>query len=404
MIGGDVEPRGICGSGLIDVVAQLRLAGLLERQRHAALARRGGRAEHPLAGRLRVDDEGVRGFALTDDVVITQRDIRELQQAKGAIATGIEAAMRERGLAAADLDEVLLAGSFGTYIDPLGARVLGLVPPVAVDRIRAVGNTASEGAKMALLSFREREVAFELPGVRRVPGAVGRGGLQRTVHRERGVPSARRRESRAPSREPRADDVHRREGGVHRVRRRRDRHEDARRSSTAGDADVHGISSDLHMTPLEIAPAVEEKLKALLPKYDRVIVVYGDCGTGGRLDEVLARYPAARPAGVHCFQWYAGELYRRFETDIGIYFLTDWLVTNWDRAVIKGLGLDRFPLPKDTYFGNITRILFVRQHPDPGPRGEGARDRGVDGQAARDPRPRHRTPGGPARPPDGRPD
>ena len=118
------------------------------------------------------------------------------------------------------------------------------------------------------------------------------------------------------------------------------------------EADVHGISSDLHMTPHEIAPAVEEKLQALLPKYDRVIVVYGDCGTGGRLDEVLARYPAARPAGFHCFQWYAGELYQRFDDDIGIYFLTDWLVTNWDRAVIKGLGIDRFPFTKDAYFGS----------------------------------------------------
>ncbi|HET6715085.1 MAG TPA: DUF1638 domain-containing protein [Actinomycetota bacterium] len=131
------------------------------------------------------------------------------------------------------------------------------------------------------------------------------------------------------------------------------------------DADVHGISSDLHMTPLEIAPAVEEKLKALLPRYERVIVAYGDCGTGGRLDEALSRYPAVRPAGVHCFQWYAGELYRRFETDIGIYFLTDWLVTNWERAVIKGLGLDRFPWLHETYFGNLSRVLFVRQHPDP---------------------------------------
>jgi hypothetical protein len=129
-------------------------------------------------------------------------------------------------------------------------------------------------------------------------------------------------------------------------------------------ADVHGISSDLHMVPLEIAPAVEQKLKDLLPRYDRVIVVYGDCGTGGRLDEVLARYPAARPAGVHCFQWYAGDLFERFTDDIGIYFLTDWLVQNWDRAVIGGLGLDRFPWLKETYFGNITRILFVRQHPD----------------------------------------
>ena len=131
------------------------------------------------------------------------------------------------------------------------------------------------------------------------------------------------------------------------------------------DADVHGISSDLHMTPLDIAPAVEEKLKDLTQRYERVIVVYGDCGTGGRLDAVLERYPAVRPAGYHCFQWYAGDLYRRFEDDIGIYFLTDWLVTNWDRAVIKGLGLDRFPWLRETYFDNITRILFVRQHPDP---------------------------------------
>ena len=163
VIGGDVEPRGICGSGLIDIVAQLRLNGLLTDGGMLLSPDEAVEQGHPLADRLQVDDEGVRRFALTDDVLITQRDIRELQQAKGAIATGIEAAMRERGLSAGDLDEVLLAGSFGTYIDPLGARVLGLVPPVAVEKIRAVGNTASEGAKMALLSFREREVAFELP-------------------------------------------------------------------------------------------------------------------------------------------------------------------------------------------------------------------------------------------------
>lgn len=131
------------------------------------------------------------------------------------------------------------------------------------------------------------------------------------------------------------------------------------------DADVHGISSDLHMTPQDIAPAVEAKLQDLLPRYERVIVVYGDCGTGGRLDEVLARYPAVRPAGAHCFQWYAGDLFRRFEDDIGIYFLTDWLVQNWDRAVIRSLGLDRYPWLKDSYFEHISRILFVRQHADP---------------------------------------
>jgi uncharacterized 2Fe-2S/4Fe-4S cluster protein (DUF4445 family) len=163
VIGGAAEtPRGLCGSGLIDVVAQLRLAGLLKAN---GLFRSDEElAGHPLADHVR-DRAGLRVFALTDEVVLTQLDVRELQSAKGAIATGIEVAMQEIGCAPADLDEVLLAGSFGTYINPESARVLGLVPPVPLDRIKAVGNTASEGAKMALMSFREREIAVELPGV-----------------------------------------------------------------------------------------------------------------------------------------------------------------------------------------------------------------------------------------------
>jgi uncharacterized 2Fe-2S/4Fe-4S cluster protein (DUF4445 family) len=71
--------------------------------------------------------------------------------------------MLEMGFATEDLEEVLLAGSFGSYINPESAKIIGLVPPVPVDRIKAIGNAASEGAKMALTSFREREVAFELP-------------------------------------------------------------------------------------------------------------------------------------------------------------------------------------------------------------------------------------------------
>ena len=163
IIGGDdLEPRGLCGSGLIDVVAQLRLVDLLD-ERGTLRSRHDAAAEgHPLADRL-VEREDIRAFALTDDVLLTQLDIRELQSAKGAISTGIAVVMDHLGVTAADLDEVLLAGSFGTYINPQSARVLGLVPPVPVERIKAVSNTASEGAKMALMSFREREVAFELP-------------------------------------------------------------------------------------------------------------------------------------------------------------------------------------------------------------------------------------------------
>ncbi len=160
--GADETPRGLCGSGLIDVVAQLRLTDLLKPN---GLFRSDEElAGHPLAAHVR-DQGGLRVFAITDEVVLTQLDVRELQSAKGAIATGIEVAMREIGYSAADLDEVLLAGSFGTYINPESARVLGLVPDVPVERIKAVGNTASEGAKMALMSFREREIAVELPGV-----------------------------------------------------------------------------------------------------------------------------------------------------------------------------------------------------------------------------------------------
>jgi uncharacterized 2Fe-2S/4Fe-4S cluster protein (DUF4445 family) len=162
VIGGDVEPKGICGSGLIDVVAQLRLAGLVDEGGKMLPREEAEAAGHPLADRL-VMREDVRSFQLFDEIVLTQSDIRALQFAKGAISTGIETAMRARGLSPDDLDEVMLAGSFGSYINPRSAQVIGLVPPVTVDKIKAVGNTASEGAKMALMSFREREVAWEIP-------------------------------------------------------------------------------------------------------------------------------------------------------------------------------------------------------------------------------------------------
>ena len=160
VIGGDVAPRGICGSGLVDAVAQLRVAGLLDAS--GRLRRPEDAAGHPLADRL-VTVDGMRAFQLAEGIHLTQRDIRELQFGKGSIATGIRVLMDLLGLEAADLDQVLLGGSFGSYLNPESARIIGLVPPVDVGRIVAVGNTAGEGAKMALLSFREREVACQLP-------------------------------------------------------------------------------------------------------------------------------------------------------------------------------------------------------------------------------------------------
>ncbi len=160
VIGGDIVPRGICGSGLVDTVAQLRLAGLLDVG--GKMRSREEVPEHPLSDRL-ITVDGVRAFLLAENVYLTQRDVRELQFGKGSIATGIKVLMDVMGVSAADLDEVLLGGSFGSYLNPESAKIIGLVPAVDIDRILSVGNTAGEGAKMALLSFRERQVAFELP-------------------------------------------------------------------------------------------------------------------------------------------------------------------------------------------------------------------------------------------------
>lgn len=158
--GNDLEAKGLCGSGLIDAVAQLRAAGLVNEG--GAFLPEEELASHPLGDRM-TEHEGIRAFRFSEHVLLTQKDIREMQFAKGAISTGVETAMREIGWTAEDLDEVLLAGSFGSYINPESAKIIGLVPPVPVEKIKAIGNAASEGAKMALTSFREREVAFELP-------------------------------------------------------------------------------------------------------------------------------------------------------------------------------------------------------------------------------------------------
>jgi uncharacterized 2Fe-2S/4Fe-4S cluster protein (DUF4445 family) len=160
VIGGDIAPKGICGSGLVDTVAQLRLVGLLDAS--GKMRSREEVPEHPLSDRL-ITIEGVRAFLLAENVYLSQRDVRELQFGKGSIATGIKVLMDVMGVTVADLDEVLLGGSFGSYLNPESAKIIGLVPPVDVDRILSVGNTAGEGAKMSLLSFRERQVAFELP-------------------------------------------------------------------------------------------------------------------------------------------------------------------------------------------------------------------------------------------------
>jgi uncharacterized 2Fe-2S/4Fe-4S cluster protein (DUF4445 family) len=168
IIGGDLTPVGICGSGLVDAVAELVQAGLVDASGRLMRPDDAAAAGQPpaLVERLVTLDSGVRAFRLSDaksNIILTQPDIRALQFAKGAIAAGVNVLLAEMGITADDLHEVLLGGSFGSYINPTSARAIGLVPWVPVERIVAVGNAAGEGAKISLLSFREREAAKRLP-------------------------------------------------------------------------------------------------------------------------------------------------------------------------------------------------------------------------------------------------
>ena len=161
---GDVEPRGLCGSGLVDAVAELVRIGLLDSSGRfvpdhvaAEIAPDPGRPADPDRG-----GAGVRPAPpepdtdVAETVYLSQRDVRELQFAKAAISTGWSLLLEELGLQHRDVQQVLLAGSFGSYLSPASAVRIGLVPQLPVLRIVAAGNVAGEGAKMALLSVRER--------------------------------------------------------------------------------------------------------------------------------------------------------------------------------------------------------------------------------------------------------
>lgn len=174
VIGGG-EPIGICGSGLIDAIAALLDSGLVNHRGKilspGELAERGG---PQLAGQI-IEHEGANAFVLAkssstpgyDPILITQRDVRELQLAKAAIATGVSVLCKEYGIGIDDIDDVFLAGAFGNYMNRDSAVRIGLFPPELVGKITHVGNAAGVGAARALISRREIERAEQ------VAGAVG---------------------------------------------------------------------------------------------------------------------------------------------------------------------------------------------------------------------------------------
>ena len=157
-IGGG-PPVGICGSGILDAIAQLKLAG--------ALNHRGAMdPDHPLVRQGENGPEVVLAPAPRTrhgrDILLNRKDVSEIQLSKGAMRAGIEILLQQFGLVADDIDRFIIAGAFGTYIDVASAVTIGMFPPLPLERFRQVGNAAGIGAKLALLSSAQRAAAANL--------------------------------------------------------------------------------------------------------------------------------------------------------------------------------------------------------------------------------------------------
>jgi len=157
-----VRPTGICGSGIVDALAQLYKSGIIDK---------GGRmtADHP-----RINIKGKqREFVLVSKkerggnpaISITQKDIRQLQLAKAAIRTGIQALLENQGKSEEEIDRVIIAGAFGSYIDVASAVTVGMLPSLPLNRFEQVGNAAGLGAKLALISLKKRVEAKRIAGM-----------------------------------------------------------------------------------------------------------------------------------------------------------------------------------------------------------------------------------------------
>jgi len=156
---GGAAAVGICGSGILDAVAELIKAGLVDSRgalkgEHPRLRRQNGQGEFILA----TGSESGNGR----DVVVTRQDVNEIQLAKGAIRAGVEVLLREAGIGYEDVQDFIIAGAFGTYLDLESALRVGMFPPLPPERFRQAGNAAGMGAKQLLISKKTREKAAEM--------------------------------------------------------------------------------------------------------------------------------------------------------------------------------------------------------------------------------------------------
>lgn len=133
------------------------------------------------------------------------------------------------------------------------------------------------------------------------------------------------------------------------------------------DAEIAAVPAQVHLFPEQIAPKVEARIAELHQQYERLIVVFGDCGSGGALDKALEKYPdIERIAGPHCYEMYGGEQFQALlDEELGTFFLTDFMVRTFNGLILKGMGLDKHPELKEMYFQNYKRIVYLVQKPYP---------------------------------------
>ena len=169
VIGGG-KPIGICGSGLIDLMSELVRTGLVESAGRLLPPGEIDTEEGKLLADYIIEYEGQRAFLLADGdssgtgeaLVFTQKDIREVQLAKGAMAAGIQMMCQRLGIVTDDIKTVMIAGAFGSYMSPASACGIGLIPPELEEEVMAIGNAAGQGAKLCVLSIDEYKRAADI--------------------------------------------------------------------------------------------------------------------------------------------------------------------------------------------------------------------------------------------------
>jgi Protein of unknown function (DUF1638) len=140
-----------------------------------------------------------------------------------------------------------------------------------------------------------------------------------------------------------------------------------RRANCWDDLTVRCLPAELHNRPERIPAAVRALIQESRDRYRSIFVAYADCGTGGRLDAVLAEEGVERIPGAHCYEFFATSpvFAQLAEAEPGTFYLTDFLLRHFERLVIRGLGLDRHPELFPSYFGNYRKLVYLAQAPAP---------------------------------------